>query len=1202
MSSNSRYLLNLHFAEKANPSAVPGIKMSEDQFSTALQKAASATLSLPDLIVTAGRLEADGQPRQAQELYKTWIKNNGESRFLHFAIFNSSVLDSELGDTQAAIESLKTAIALKPDFMPPYINLGRLLEQLGHIEQAKALWRTVVSTPVPITGDAICYVTAALTQIARVLADQLDVENAEDAVQQSLTILPHQPTLIAQLIGMRLSNCKWPIMSPMSGLDRTKLMANTHPLSMTWYTDDPLLQLAAAERFVRLLVDDKPKAPDVDRRDATIDLESRRLRIGYVSSDLRDHAIGYLMTELFELHDKSKMEVFAYYCGEELDSALTNRIKAAVEHWSDIGKLSDDDAARLIATDGIDILVDVNGHTRDGRLGVFARHPAPIMVNWLGFPGSMGSPYHHYIIADDWIIPPGSEMYYSEKVVRLPCYQPNDRKRAIAPVRPTRSDLGLPEGAVVFCCFNGSQKFSKFGVERWLDILKRVPDSVLWLIDTTEQTKTRLANFAEQNGIARTRLIFAPKQQNAYHLARYPLADLFLDSAPYGAHTTASDALWMGVPVLTLSGRSFASRVCGSLVRSAGLADLVCSTSQEYVNRAVELGNNPAAIKAYKAKLEANRSTCQLFDMNKLVSQLEGLYCTMAAEYREGRLPCPDLTNLDAYLLAGIEHDPDVQEVITVADYHGMYKERLHRLHLARPLHSDARLWTQADIAAAQNISKPRIAAALDNSNAAIPAMIKRISDHLAAGELVRAEECAATLAMANPTHKLAQNVALSCNLSLGRRDETVKYARALVAIEPSHLAAHSILAEHCKETGDIGGEIEHRAVLALKDKADYSPLLKLRDIHDAASLILCRNFNLRGLTLVQDLLAGASRVVINAPAGSEWAAWEKHYRLMLDAVDLPALLGKTPESSTDMDTTFATSSGLPLDWQGVQATAERLGVQTVFFAAADEAYVDLYARWYALSVLKYSDVPCLVIVHVIGGAKNLERIAKSVGVNDPRLIIAGDAFNASAVATKCYDAPPKGLIAKPVAHFQSARFFKVGALLQNLRRPVFVSDIDLLLQRGVSDLLQRCAGADIVLNENTGNLNAGSRLTANLVLLYPTDSTTVFLRFLRGYLDHMLGKAEVSRWIDQLGLIMALHHLRLNVLNARIAFFDTNSDINNVMYRSYQKHPFRFLSLYHGFDTSSLEGSLDAPRQETPTAQGANKFPCLIGRDKKVA
>lgn len=290
--------------------------MSEEQFSAAMQQAISATLSIPDLITIAASLEAGGQPRQAQELYRTWIQHNGENPLLHVALFNSSVLDSQLGDVPAAIESLERVIVLKPDFMPPYINLGRLLEQSGNIERAVTLWRTVVNTPVPITGDAICYVIAALTQIARVLSDRLDVENAEEAVQKSLTILPHQPELIAQLIGMRLSNCKWPIMSPLSSLDRTKLMSNTHPLSMTWYTDDPMLQLAAAERFVRLLVDNKPKPPDVDRRNAIVDLKSRRLRIGYVSSDLRDHAIGYLMAELFELHDKSKVEVFAYYCGQ----------------------------------------------------------------------------------------------------------------------------------------------------------------------------------------------------------------------------------------------------------------------------------------------------------------------------------------------------------------------------------------------------------------------------------------------------------------------------------------------------------------------------------------------------------------------------------------------------------------------------------------------------------------------------------------------------------------------------------------------------------------------------------------------------------------------------------------------------------------------------------------------------------------------
>ncbi len=240
-------------------------------------------------------------------------------------------------------------------------------------------------------------------------------------------------------------------------------------------------------------------------------------------------AVGYLMAELFELHNKHDVEVFAYYCGPQSDSPLNKRLKSTIEHWRDIRDLSDDEAAARVAADGIDILVDVNGHTRDSKTACSRAGPRRSRVNWLGYPGTMGSPYHHYIIADDWIIPPESEIYYSEKVLRLPCYQPNDRKRQVAVETPTRSAAGLPENAFVFCCFNGTHKISRFSFERWLEILAHVPDSVLWLLDTSEQTKERLRNFAEQKDVAGTRVIFAPKMPNANHHARYCLADLFLD-------------------------------------------------------------------------------------------------------------------------------------------------------------------------------------------------------------------------------------------------------------------------------------------------------------------------------------------------------------------------------------------------------------------------------------------------------------------------------------------------------------------------------------------------------------------------------------------------------------------------------------------------------------------------------------------------
>jgi hypothetical protein len=257
----------------------------------------------------------------------------------------------------------------------------------------------------------------------------------------------------------------------------------------------------------------------------------------------------------------------------------------------------------------------------------------------------------------------------------------------------------LPDGAFVFCCFNGTHKIGRFTFERWLEILKRVPDSVLWLLDTSAETKNRLGEFAERKGVSRARLVFAPKQHNSLHLARYPLADLFLDTAPYGAHTTASDALWMGVPVLTLSGRSFASRVCGSLVRAAGLSDLVLTRPEDYVERAVALGSNRSEIEAYKRKLETGRRTCRLFDTDMLVDRLEELYRTMCRDHQRGRVPRPDLANLDSYLEAGIDHDHENRELLAIADYHGLYKAKLARLHLARPMPADERLWTAEDIA-----------------------------------------------------------------------------------------------------------------------------------------------------------------------------------------------------------------------------------------------------------------------------------------------------------------------------------------------------------------------------------------------------------------------------------------------------------------------------------------------------------------------
>jgi len=662
-----------------------------------LSKLTAEDCPLGEVITLAADLGAGGRPALADQAYKVWIRFNPEHPQLSVALFNRSILQAALGDNAGAAASLERAIALNADFLPAYVNLGGLQERAGLHELAVSTWEAGANRPGVMSGMGVGYAFTCLKQIARLLGEMHQPARAEMALQRAADLDPHAMDVIGQLVATRLSQCKWPALQPSERLSRETLLRGVNPLSIAAYTDDPILQLAAGMRFSEREAKTTPEQVRADRRDAPIDLTGRRPRIGYISSDLRDHAVGYLMAELFEVHDKAKVEVFAYYCGPESSDGLNTRIRAAVEHFTDIRPMTDDEAAQRIAEDGIDILVDVNGHTRDARTAVFARRPAPILVNWLGYPGTMGSDYHHYIIADPWIIPEDMELYYSEAVRRIPCYQPNDRRRVVADTAPSRAEAGLPEDAFVFCCFNGTQKITPHVFDRWMEILKRTPGSVLWLLDSNPETNARLRDAAEARGVDRTRLVFAPKMQNAHHLARYRLADLFLDTTPYGAHTTASDALWMAVPVLTWSGRCFASRVCGSLVRSAGLPELVVDSAEAYVEKAVEIGSDREKAKALRATLEANRDSCVLFDMDLLTSKLEALYDEMIAEYQAGQRPRPDLTNLPTYLEIGLALDRDDREMQAEPDLDALYRAELSRRHQVKAIPADTRLWEGAE-------------------------------------------------------------------------------------------------------------------------------------------------------------------------------------------------------------------------------------------------------------------------------------------------------------------------------------------------------------------------------------------------------------------------------------------------------------------------------------------------------------------------
>lgn len=668
--------------------------MTTDLLSSAMMQSMARDFSVSDLIRTADTLKQSGQLGSVESLYAIWIQHNQSHPLLFAVLFNYSVVLSDAGKLQEAQECLVKAIALNPDFMPAHINLGRVYERLGNTGLAIVQWSAALAKMAAIDGSSITHKTTALNQSARALENANQDDAAENLLRQSLEIDPHQREVAQHLLALRQRQCEWPVIVPSERVSKTLLMKGLSPLSAAAYTDDPMLQLALSWDYNKHDVGTPAQVMDSW---PMANRSTGPLRIGYLSSDLREHAVGYLMHEVFGLHDRNKVEVFAYYCGPASHDPMHQHFKASVDHWLSISEMDDATAARRIADDGIQILVDLNGYTREARLKLVSLRPAPVIVNWLGYPGTMASPYHHYLIADDWIIPQTNELYYSEKVLRLPCYQPSARKRNVAAWKPSRSEVGLPEKGMVYCCFNGIHKLSRFTFERWLMILAQVPDSVLWLLSSTEATNQRLRDYAAQRGIARERLVFADKLANPFHLARYELADLFLDTTPYGAHTTASDALWSGVPVLTLSGRSFASRVCGSLVHAAGIPELVCTSVRQYVARAVEYGSDPARLQPFRDRLRAGRETCTLFDMPQLVAHLEGLYQQMWAECERGELPRPDLANLDVYLEVGCQEKHEDVEVQMIEDYQGWWLKNLANRHKFRPVEPDRR-WVTPEL------------------------------------------------------------------------------------------------------------------------------------------------------------------------------------------------------------------------------------------------------------------------------------------------------------------------------------------------------------------------------------------------------------------------------------------------------------------------------------------------------------------------
>jgi len=364
-----------------------------------------------------------------------------------------------------------------------------------------------------------------------------------------------------------------------------------------------------------------------------------RIRLAYTSADFRTHATAFLMAGIFELHDKSRFETVAMSYSTDDRSPMRARLEAAFDRFIDVRNKSDADVARLLRDAEIDIAVDLKGYTAEGRPGLFLHRSAPVQAHYLGFPGTLGVDYFDYLIADPTVIPETHRPHYAEKIAYLPdTYQCNDRQRRVAERVPTRVEADLPPG-FVFCCFNNNHKIMPEMFDIWMRLLQAIDGSVLWLLQDNAAAVRNLRSEAKARGIAPDRLVFAPRTDPASHLARHRLADLFLDTLPYNAHTTASDALWAGLPVLTVLGSTFAGRVAGSLVRAAGLPELVASSLEGYESLALNLAREPRRLAAVKAKLRENRDVCALFDTARMTRSLEAAYTMMWERYQRGLPP-----------------------------------------------------------------------------------------------------------------------------------------------------------------------------------------------------------------------------------------------------------------------------------------------------------------------------------------------------------------------------------------------------------------------------------------------------------------------------------------------------------------------------------------------------------------------------------
>ena len=531
---------------------------------------------------------------------------------------------NELKKYEEAINSFNKAIKINPNNTRAYHNKGFVLHELGNIKLAIESYNEAIKTD-PNFVQSHNNLGFAFHQLKK-------FSESLKSYKKAFEINPNFNFLLGKIIHSKRYFCEWNSHEKNLITLKNKLKKNetaSLPFAILSLYDSPLLQQKAAEIFIKETFLKKKNPNNISNIK-----KNEKIRIGYYSADFYNHAMAFLLARMFELHDKSKFEIIAFYFGPKKNDLMNKRIRNAFTQFIEVNSKTDKEISELSKELNIDIAIDLMCYTTNARIGIFSERCAPIQINYLGYPGTSGADFIDYIIADKILIPKENQQFYSEKIIYLPnTYQVRDPTQRISNKIYKRKDFGLPEKNFVFCCFNQNYKITPDVYDIWMRLLKKIDGSVLWLLKNSNEGANNLKKESQKRGVDPNRIIFAEKLSQPDHLARHKLADLFIDTFPYSAHTTCSDALWSGLPIITRMGESFASRVGGSILSAIGLKELITKTEKEYEDLAINLASNSKVLKNIKKKLIKNKTNKPLFDTKLYTSNIESAYIKVYENY-----------------------------------------------------------------------------------------------------------------------------------------------------------------------------------------------------------------------------------------------------------------------------------------------------------------------------------------------------------------------------------------------------------------------------------------------------------------------------------------------------------------------------------------------------------------------------------------